>query len=267
MDSTLISIQSFSDKLFNSVLSAKEDCSNDNLHSLRLNLKTIKTLCAFYESQEINEEKQSNLFLPFRKLFKHAGRLRDNHQLEKKLKHYFTEDGEWVDELKNALKEKRDKQEEKFINRANKFAYNEAEEVLDKVGLCLNLPRGEVIKKFKQFSTEQMSVIEKMLLVGTNSEQLHTIRRLLKQIFLLHKFLKIQNDKKNIIPQIDHLQDELGALHDNELLFDFADKNLNDNKVDDKGLHKRLRALDTMIEKLRIDCLKKLSLLVNISHF
>lgn len=30
---------------------------------------------------------------------------------------------------------------------------------------------------------------------------------------------------------------------------------------------KELHALETMIEKLRIDCLKKLSLLVNISHF
>lgn len=267
MDSTLISIQSFSDKLFNSVLSAKEDCSNDNLHSLRLNLKTVKTLCAFYESQEQSEKKESNLFSPFRKLFKHAGRLRDNHQLEKKLKHYFTEDGEWVDELKDSLKDKRDKQEEKFINRANKLEVDEAEEVLEKVGWCLSLPRGDMIKKFKQFSTEQMSVVEKMLLEGPDTKQLHTIRRLLKQIYLLHKFLKIQNDKKNIIPQMDHLQDELGALHDNELLFDFADKNLNDNKVDDKGLHKRLQALNTMIEKLRIDCLKKLSLLVNISHF
>lgn len=196
MEIELASVQSFSEKLFNAVELAKDDCSNEHLHELRLKLKTVKTFCVLCENVHPDHHRSKELFSPFKKLFKHAGRLRDNYQLEKKLKHYFTEDEKWIEQLKHSLHSKRHALEEKFINRAKKFAADDAEAVLVKVAFCLNSDRAEQVKSFRLFSTEKMAVVEKMMFEGCDNTQLHFIRSQLKQIFLLHKFLRIRIDKE-----------------------------------------------------------------------
>nr|WP_256471438.1 CHAD domain-containing protein [Solitalea agri] len=237
------------------------DCNNEHLHTLRIKLKTLKALCLLYQHHLNNPDANQSLFKPFKKLFKHAGRLRDNHQLEKHLKHYFSEENELINDLHEHLSYERHELKKKFIEKIDNYNGAEALGTLNKLADYIEDPTtiDTLNKDLKVFSINKLNIQDK-LLHGPDKEQLHHIRAQLKHVLLLRKLFHRTSADKTTVEHIDHLQEELGKLHDYELLYKFVTKHIEEAEQDLELRH-RILNLNIFIEKLRIDCLKKLSIL------
>ncbi|POY37356.1 hypothetical protein C3K47_06225 [Solitalea longa] len=260
------SIDTLSSDLNEVLALLSDDCSNENLHTLRLKLKTIKALCILYDHHLNSPDPKLKIFEPFKKLFKHAGSLRDNHQLEKHLRHYFSDENKWIEDLHELLAAERHQLKDKFINKIDNYQTEEANESLNILANYIepDTKKNRLADALKAFSNDKLN-IEEELLRGPDKDQLHHIRARLKHVLLLSKLFHKPLPPTITLEHIDHLQEELGKLHDYELLCKFVTKHINENERDQHLTHRVLN-LNVFIEKLRVDCLKKLTLLANNSH-
>ncbi|UKJ06083.1 CHAD domain-containing protein [Solitalea lacus] len=260
-----------SSQLYQAIDETQKECSNDHLHTLRLNLKKIKALCILFANNNNEHQNSKALFLPFKRLFRHSGRLRDNFQLEKRLIHYFTEDEKLINCLQDKLHNRKEKLTVSYLNKAENFEHEKAASTLDYLSFHLDVKSPlERLGNYKTFTRLRLASVEEQVLQGPNKGQLHHIRAQLKHILMLYKILNVVSNRSNLITQIDNLQEELGNLHDFELLYHYVNEH-----IEEESKHRnispilltRIHSLNDFIEKLRINCLKKLTLLMNNSHF
>ena len=196
----------------------KQHAKPEHLHEVRVELKKIKTLVnlLLFNSKQFDI---ATYYKPLKQIFKQAGLIRDSdvlHQLFKDHK---------LERFEKAVIPKTKEQKKtiaKFHKKTGQYKKT-TKQIHKKIEKYFAHINSEDLKKYI-LKTEQQ-LCEK-LFQKFNTDELHPIRKLIKELIYLSQ---ITNEENNLqkIETYDKLQDTIGNWHDKIVLIDLFQKNQN----------------------------------------
>lgn len=192
----------------------------NNIHSIRVNIKKIRALYKLLErlSGNVFSEKQHSIL--FKKIFKETGKLRDMHIKTKLLDKY--KSSEQIKSLISFIEMMKEQIHVSIRNSLNEFdfaKFSESENIAAE--LISDLPASEIEKECVKFIIHSVKKIKKHLESEKSTEQIHTIRKLLKELHAASDILFLMNYSKalkNFLKLVKNTEESLGKWHDNIIL-------------------------------------------------
>jgi len=190
----------------------------EHLHEVRVELKKIKTLVNLLVFNSKQFDIAAN-YKPLKQIFKKAGLIRDSdvlHQLFKDHK---------LERFEKAVIPKTKEQKKtiaKFHKKTGQYKKT-TKQIHKKIEKYFAHINSEDLKKY--ISKTEQQLCEK-LFQKFNTDELHPIRKLIKELIYLSQ---ITNEENNLqkIETYDKLQDTIGKWHDKIVLIDLFQKNQN----------------------------------------
>jgi CHAD domain-containing protein len=202
-----------------------ETGDQEDLHKFRVQIKKLRAMLVLFE----NTSKQNGLlkqFKPVRKIFKHAGNIRNAHinlELTEKydLKNERFEAGQ-LQIIEQGTREFRSKGEDfiRDIDSAHKHLKKKLQKVNDKL--------------IAGYYESQLNQIAANLAVSGFTEDMHTNRKLIKILVYNHKLAgkALNGGLPFNVDYLDKLQEAIGKWHDNLLAEElFSTPELNDKPI------------------------------------
>jgi CHAD domain-containing protein len=230
--------------------SFSETGNQEDLHKLRVQVKKVRAMLYLFEDTTGNNGLLKN-FKPVRKIFKHAGSIRDAHinlqlseQYQLKNEGFETGQQQIIEEGTSAFKHKA-----KVYIKNLKYSFKQVKK---------NLPHVHN-KAIAQYYKKQLDEIAAGMAVGSFTEDMHQNRKLIKILMYNYKLADdaLEGHLKFNVAYLDKLQDIIGQWHDNVMAADlFSSPQVNDKTVATK-LNRINGAVKRNIKALSDDFLAK----------
>jgi len=238
---------------FNQALSGFD---NEAVHDMRVAVKRLRAINLLLERLFPGKFDAVENEIKIRELFRISGRIRDTQVQQQLLSGYISQTGATFSGYQLYLK----KVEQKSIKKFNKcLAETDAEEALRNMqkiasGLILASPDEAINLQIILFVSELMDSSRSMCQNQTHDENLHEIRRKLKQChYLLSLFDK---DDQNLlllnltVKKLDKVSELLGDWHDQVVAIEMLKKFINQaSEKDISGFHRYLRLMNNFSGK------------------
>lgn len=192
----------------------------NNIHNIRVNIKKLRALYKLLErlSGKMFSEKQHAIL--FKKIFRETGKLRDIQIKTKILDNY--KSAESVKKLFgyiDASKEQALKSIRNSLADFNFQKYSESENLVKE--LITELPSAEIENECVKFIIRSAKKIKRQLESEKSTEQIHEIRKLLKELHAASDILFLIKESKalkNFLKLVKNTEENLGKWHDNIIL-------------------------------------------------
>lgn len=192
----------------------------NNIHNIRVNIKKLRALYKLLErlSGKMFSEKQHAIL--FKKIFRETGKLRDIQIKTKILDNY--KSAESVKKLFgyiDASKEQALKSIRNSLADFNFQKYSESENLVKE--LITELPSAEIENECVKFIIRSAKKIKRHLESEKSTEQIHEIRKLLKELHAASDILFLIKESKalkNFLKLVKNTEENLGKWHDNIIL-------------------------------------------------
>ncbi|MBV6480085.1 MAG: hypothetical protein HGGPFJEG_02919 [Ignavibacteria bacterium] len=192
----------------------------NNIHNIRVNIKKLRALYKLLErlSGKMFSEKQHAIL--FKKIFRETGKLRDIQIKTKILDNY--KSAESVKKLIgyiDASKEQALKSIRNSLADFNFQKYSESENLVKE--LITELPSAEIENECVKFIIRSAKKIKRHLESEKSTEQIHEIRKLLKELHAASDILFLIKESKalkNFLKLVKNTEENLGKWHDNIIL-------------------------------------------------
>lgn len=192
----------------------------NNIHNIRVNIKKLRALYKLLErlSGKMFSEKQHAIL--FKKIFRETGKLRDIQIKTKILDNY--KSAESVKKLIgyiDASKEQALKSIRNSLADFNFQKYSESENLVKE--LITELPSAEIENECVKFIIRSAKKIKRQLESEKSTEQIHEIRKLLKELHAASDILFLIKESKalkNFLKLVKNTEENLGKWHDNIIL-------------------------------------------------
>jgi len=233
-----------------------ETGNQEHLHKFRVQIKKLRAMLFLFENTS-KEDGLMKCFKPVRKIFKHAGQIRDAHtnlQLSERyqLKNEQFEEGQQKIIEEGTLEfQNNGPQFFKNIKTAHKHLKKNLQKVDDRL----------VADYYKQ----QLNNIATNLTVSGFTEDMHTNRKLIKILVYNHKLAEkaLNGSPPFNTAYLDKLQEAIGKWHDNLL----AEELFSTPELNDKPIVARIKKVNSGIKRriasLADDFLKKATTIEN----
>ena len=212
---------------------------SEELHKMRLGIKKIRVLLEIYP----HTKKVTNQFKPVKKIFKHAGLIRDAHiNLQYIKKHKIID----ID-LKKRQTKKLEDQTQRFLSRSKEYL-----KIIKKSRKNIEMDFIDI--KSKSILHIYIKHIDKLAVVFIKETQkeLHICRKRIKVLLYLYDILNqpLMNKLKLNIVYLDKLQDNIGKWHDTIVAVKFLKTKFHLDKTSiltfEKQIRRRLRTIHSL---------------------
>lgn len=186
----------------------------EELHKLRVEIKKLEALFMLLKEcswNKYDDKRFRKKFMPVRKIFKNAGRIRNAHINLQLLDKFKTENSDFKDKQKTILQE----QSNKFCNDMIVFADTISKNHESLMKLIYDVESKKILDLYKK----QLKKINKIFKSYKKPAELHKSRKNIKQLLYVYSILNkpfIKKIKLNA-EYFDNLQEILGKWHDAEV--------------------------------------------------
>jgi len=231
-----------STKLISAVKNNIENPGTKNIHNLRVLIKRIRAIYKLLERLSGNVFREKEHSLHVKRIFKETGKLRDLHIKSGMLNRHVSNDKlkSFYDYL-HANKETIHKDIAASLREFDFEKYTATE--LSVKELITDLPFSEIETECIKFILSSARKIKRRIESEKNTEQIHTIRKLLKELHAASELLYLINKSralKILLKLVKKTEEDLGKWHDNIILLisinDYKILLKKNNKIPDKDL-------------------------------
>ena len=204
------------------------DFHEEDFHTLRVHIKKIKAVFSLTDAC-VKKFKQDKLFIPFKTVFQQAGKVREL-QLQVSLMKKYKQDPPLKDYYKK-LEDDIQKEHQYFFKLVDHKLKNSLKKKVKETLPYLKKVNSSAVRKFLQ---EKRIHVEELVQAGNpHTEQVHELRKLIKELFYLQKIFQPKSKRLSIA---DDFQELVGQWHDyqvisNDLLKDAQNHKLKPEEV------------------------------------
>ncbi|MCX6312241.1 MAG: CHAD domain-containing protein [Bacteroidetes bacterium] len=224
----------------------------EELHQFRVDVKKMRAIL-FLQKNEFGRGKIKNLFLPFEKIYKKAGKIRCADVSLKLLKRYGIENKKIEMERMAIIKKLSNRfilKTDSFIKKLNSAKKNSSMKLIE--------PDRHEIKKIGE---SQVKLLKRAFRKKMKSKLLHELRKNLKNLLYVNELFdrRISNEIKLNVAYLKELEETIGKWHDLDFTIELLE-NSKHNKKDVLKLHSKKKKQLSKIYKLTENFEKRVSL-------
>lgn len=228
-----------SDQLLSNIENAKIKPGVNNIHAIRVCIKRIRAIYKVFERLSKGKFIEKNHSGIFKKIFKETGKLRDM-QIKMQLLNKF-ESTEPVNSFRSYLTNNKNEIHANIDKSLKDFESSKFNlSIVQLKVLISSVKNSEVEIECIRFILLTSKTIKKLIESEKSTEQIHTIRKLLKELHSATEILLLVNPVKHLkgfLRLVKKIEVELGKWHDNIILLislcEYTDILIKNNKIPD----------------------------------